>query len=132
MGEVVNLADATAPKVTTEEYFGGCPHCGGYDYCRNIGRAHWMCCDTHKTKWCIGENLFSSWREEDEETWRATEYLLSNYMEVVPLEREPTDEEKVAIEEADRERAMLKAFGVVLQQNYPVQCANPFGDLAGC
>ena len=29
MGEVINLADATAPKVTTDEYFGGCPHCGG-------------------------------------------------------------------------------------------------------
>jgi hypothetical protein len=29
--------------------------------------------------WCAGSNLFSSWREEDEETWRHNEEKLQNF-----------------------------------------------------
>jgi len=42
-------------------YFGLCPVCHKTDGYINIGRAHWFLCEAHKTKWFIGENLFSSW-----------------------------------------------------------------------
>lgn len=63
MNDVVTLQ----PKVTTDEYFGGCPHCGQNDGYINSGPDHWFVCDQHKTKWCAGSNLFSSWHDEDEE-----------------------------------------------------------------
>lgn len=97
MGEVINPADATAPKVTTDEYFGGCPHCGNSDVCRTIGRDHWMCCETHKTKWWVGSNLFSIPDDIPLDEWaemsRTNEYLLSNYLTVEPIHRVPTEEE---------------------------------------
>jgi hypothetical protein len=33
--------------------------------------SHWMFCREHKTRWCIGSNLFSSWRHETEAEQRA-------------------------------------------------------------
>jgi hypothetical protein len=50
--------------VTTTEYFGGCPTCGGNDGYRNLGREHWFFCAEHKVKWYVGSSLFSGWREE--------------------------------------------------------------------
>jgi hypothetical protein len=77
-------------RLKVDNYFGGCPHCGQTNGCMNIGRDHWFVCHTHKTKWCIGSNLFSSWREQTEEDWRKNEYRLSTYMVVKPL---PPDDE---------------------------------------
>ncbi len=70
---------------TTAEYFGGCPHCGGNDGFLNIGREHWFRCDTHRTKWRAGTNLFSGWREEDENIWLRNRYRLSEFMQVQPV-----------------------------------------------
>ncbi len=83
MGTVVEFPGARA-SVTTDEYFGGCPICGGTSGCLNIGRDHWFVCDSHKTKWWIGSNLFSGWRNEDEAEWARNEHRLENYMEVEP------------------------------------------------
>jgi hypothetical protein len=47
-------------------YFGLCPTCHKTDGYLNVGRSHWFVCDEHRTKWCAGANLFSSWREETE------------------------------------------------------------------
>ncbi len=72
---------------TTDHYFGGCPYCGDSDGFLNIGREHWFRCDTHRTKWLAGANLFSMWREEDEDIWLRNRYRLSEFMQVQPVLR---------------------------------------------
>jgi hypothetical protein len=67
------------------EYFGGCPKCGRLERWRNVGRTHWASCESHGVKWRVGENLFSSWREETASTWDANEATLANLVEVEPL-----------------------------------------------
>lgn len=76
-------------EITTDEYFGGCPKCGKTDGYVNVGRSHWGVCDEHKTKWPIGANLFSSWKEETEKQWKRNANLLEGYTEVEPLEADP-------------------------------------------
>lgn len=72
-------------EITTDEYFGGCPECGKSDgYC-NIGRSHWGSCDTHKTKWPIGESLFSCWKDETEKEWDENVKRLGTYKLVEPV-----------------------------------------------
>jgi hypothetical protein len=68
-------------------YFGWCPHCRNNDGYLNVGRSHWFVCDEHKTKWCIGANLFSSWRDETEEEQRHLYYErgIDKYQEVEPV-----------------------------------------------
>jgi hypothetical protein len=64
-----------------DEEFGWCPECGRSDGYLNIGRVHWYYCDAHRVKWCIGSNLFSSWRDEDEPTWQRNAQHLAPYRE---------------------------------------------------
>jgi hypothetical protein len=71
--------------VTTQEHFGACPSCGQCDLSLNIGRNHWHACTVHKVRWCIGSNLFSSWREETEETWRVNAERLAGFTEIEPI-----------------------------------------------
>ena len=78
MGDVVQLREEPG-------YFGGCPKCGRDDGYLNVGRCHWFVCDEHKTTWCVGSNLFSSWREQSEEVWEENARRLSEYIEVEPL-----------------------------------------------
>lgn len=47
--------------------FGLCPECGSNDGYINIGREHWFYCLKHRVCWCVGSNLFSSWREQTED-----------------------------------------------------------------
>ena len=72
-------------QVTTDEYFGGCPECGKTDGYVNIGRNHWFVCDQHKTKWCAGSNLFSSWKDETEEEQRRLFEPVADYQIVEPV-----------------------------------------------
>ncbi len=72
-------------RVTTDQYFGGCPHCGGNDGYMNVGSEHWFRCDEHRTNWKAGSNLFSGWRNEDETIWRENEYRLAEYQTVEPI-----------------------------------------------
>ena len=123
MNNVVKLQ----PKVTTDEYFGGCPHCGETAGYINIGRDHWFVCDRHKTKWWIGSNLFSSWRDEDEEVWRRNDYQLQNYMTVEPIHPQPTAKDIERRRAMDRESAMHKALDAVVESPTPVDPANPLG-----
>jgi hypothetical protein len=53
-----------------EGYFGWCPHCRNNDGYVNAGSNHWFVCNEHKTRWCTGSNLFSSWKEETAEQQR--------------------------------------------------------------
>jgi hypothetical protein len=71
--------------VTTTNYFGGCPTCGGCDGYLNLRRDHWMVCHACKTRWVIGANLFSSWRDETEADWERNYLLLSGYRQVKPI-----------------------------------------------
>jgi hypothetical protein len=48
-------------------YFGLCPHCRNTDGYFNAGSSHWFVCDEHKTRWFVGCNLFSSWKDETKE-----------------------------------------------------------------
>ena len=80
MGDVLPFK----PKPTTDEYFGGCPHCGQNDGYMNIGREHWFVCGRHRTKWLAGSNLFSGWRDEDEATWERNRFKLAGYTVVEP------------------------------------------------
>jgi hypothetical protein len=47
-------------KITVTNYFGGCPKCGRSDGLYNVSKEHWFVCHTHKVRWTIGSNIFSS------------------------------------------------------------------------
>ena len=62
---IVNLFGRRGPViVNANPYDGSCPHCGDADGMLNVGPDHWVVCRAHKTKWRIGSNLYSSWRED--------------------------------------------------------------------
>jgi hypothetical protein len=71
--------------IKTDEYFGGCPECGKTDGYLNTGSAHWFVCDAHRVRWCIGSNLFSSWRDETEDEQRRAWERVDDYAEVKPV-----------------------------------------------
>jgi ribosomal protein S27AE len=71
-------------KVTTDNYFGGCPQCGE-SLCVNVRKSHYGICETHKVFWPIGSGLFSSWQEENEEIWRKNIEMLKGFTEVEPI-----------------------------------------------
>lgn len=77
--------DAAASPINDPSYFGGCPTCGQNDGYRNLGRSHWFYCQRHRLRWCAGENLFSSWRGENDEIWNKNWALLEGFKEVKPL-----------------------------------------------
>ena len=93
--EVVDdVGDDENEVFNRKHYFGGCPYCGDTSGYLNVGRGHIFVCDEHKTAWPIGSNLFSSWREENEEIWENNKNLLDReYKFVEPLPYEPIDEE---------------------------------------
>ena len=68
-------------------YFGVCPQCRRNDGCANVGPSHWFFCKKHRVKWCIGSNLFSSWKDETEEEQRRVydEIGLGEFEEIKPL-----------------------------------------------
>jgi hypothetical protein len=62
-----------------QNHFGVCPVCGKDCAYLNVGRDHWFYCDEHEVCWYVGSSLFSSWRQEDEETWRQNEEKLAPF-----------------------------------------------------
>ena len=107
MGNVVKL---DSRRVITDEPFGGCPECGKCDGYLNVGRNHWAVCDTHKTTWCIGSNLFSNWHHETEADWQRNEYRLAEHSIVEPIRPEPTEAERREKEECE---AVMRRTGYV-------------------
>ena len=85
MGGIIQFSTPATQKVTTDSFFGGCPHCGKGNSYLNVGRDHWCYCPEHKTKWCIGSNPFSGWQEETEEDWKRNEYRLAECTTVEPV-----------------------------------------------
>lgn len=62
-----------------------CPLCGDGDGYLNIGRVHFGICEPCGIRWVIGENLFSSWRDEDEATWERNGLTLERFTKYNPL-----------------------------------------------
>lgn len=83
---------ATSKPPRVENYFGGCPECGDCTVVLNVGGNHWFVCERHQTKWCVGYNLFSSWREETQDLWERNAVQLSEMREVEPLRCNVTDD----------------------------------------
>ena len=71
-------------RLPTLEHFGACPECHECTGYLNVRKAHWFYCETHKTAWCVGTNLFSSWQYETDADWQANAEKLSDYREVEP------------------------------------------------
>ncbi|MBL0935529.1 MAG: hypothetical protein IBJ07_12365 [Rhizobiaceae bacterium] len=95
-------------QLVCEEYFGGCPHCGTARWA-NVGRVHWCYCPEHEVRWCVGENLISSWRDEDESIWQRNVNMLEGFPDVEPLlEGEPIPMA------ADAKRAVDELFSRVM------------------
>jgi hypothetical protein len=88
--ELREVNQMTDTKVFND-YFGGCPECGGNHGCVSIGRDHWIVCHDHKTKWWIGSNLFSTWRDLSPAEHRWHERVLASYTKVQPLNTCPPD-----------------------------------------
>lgn len=64
--------------------FSGCPYCSAAKKMLNIGRSHYFLCDEHGTAWCVGENLFSAWRDESEADRQESRARLQSYTIVNP------------------------------------------------
>jgi hypothetical protein len=92
-----------------DSYFGGCPECGGTG-CLNIGPDHWFVCHDHKTKWCVGSNLFDSWREQDETMWRDNQRKLADYIPAKSLNTHERDGRELAREPAKEAARPLNDF----------------------
>jgi len=72
-------------SLTEIDYWGGCPKCRKNDGCFSVGPEHWYVCHKHKTKWHVGSNLFSSWKELSNEQHALNDMRLMSYKEVEPL-----------------------------------------------
>ena len=64
------------------DYWAACTECGGRDGWRNIGRTHWCYCDIHRQKWCVGWNLTSDWRDENDTRWEENAAYLADYRDI--------------------------------------------------
>lgn len=73
-------------KVWTEAdgLWGLCPHCHKVDGGFDVGRGNWLKCDTHKTKWLIG-NLFTVLETKDEQRAIYDREGYGAYTEVEPF-----------------------------------------------
>lgn len=118
----------TTDEITTDEYFGGCPECGHTDGFLNCERTHWFICQQHRTKWCAGANLFSSWRDEDEAVWTRNAIRIWHYRNIEPIYPEPTEEEREQKRKRDYERAVADALGATMIAGAPIDPSNPLFD----
>ena len=85
MTEVKNVIEFKR-RERLSAYYGRCPRClKCADRWMNVYKDHWLTCSDCMTKWTIGSNLFSSWREENERKWRENLYRLAGYQEVTPV-----------------------------------------------
>lgn len=57
-------------ELKDENYFGCCSICGGHNWYLNIKSAQYFVCHKHKKRWCLGYNMFTDWKEENEKIWK--------------------------------------------------------------
>lgn len=119
-------------KITTDAYFGGCPVCGKTDGYMNIGREHWFVCDEHMTKWHIGSNLFSCWRDEAEAVWQQNTEKLAGYRDVKPIYPKPTEQERRDMEDHETRlaeaRRLDSGYGVEMGPGDTMRALGPDDD----
>ena len=48
----------------------------------NIGRCHYVACDTCRTFVFVGSNLMSSWRLENQDVWDRNRHSIAGYEDV--------------------------------------------------
>lgn len=61
---------------------GRCPVCASEGRWLNIGCDHWIMCERHGLRWCIGSNLTDSWKRQTEEDWARNRELLARCIEL--------------------------------------------------
>ena len=88
-----------------DSYFGNCPKCRRTHGCRSIGPDHWYVCHTHRTKWCVGSNLFSTWKELTDVQHFENARLLGGYTEVRPVR--PSLIRRIGFDIVDRWRRLI-------------------------
>jgi hypothetical protein len=90
-------------------YFGLCPICKKTDGYLNIGRSHWFFCEKHRSRWCIGSNLFSSWRDEtkSEQLRHCKEIGFDTFRDVKPFYPEIEGVQRVNNGEAEEKAPAL-------------------------
>jgi hypothetical protein len=78
-------------NLAVDYHFGVCPVCHKADGFANAGRSHRFYCKKHKKSWCVGSNLFSSWRDQTEEEQRKIwiEIGLESFEDVKPYNGPP-------------------------------------------
>ena len=81
--QIIQLPVAVRP--VHNDRFGNCTICKRRDAILNVNRVHFGVCHRHRVCWCIGSNLFDSWRHESEATWRRNDALLRTYDEDPPI-----------------------------------------------
>lgn len=100
----------TTPCNAEGEYWGVCPIChrndGYIDYVSGNHATHMMVCNSHKTCWPIGMNLFSGWMFESPETHQADREKLAEYETVKPyhgyFDQAADDRRQYEIDQADQ------------------------------
>jgi hypothetical protein len=94
LAEAQEVRKSASRELIHDNYFGTCPRCHQTDGYVNVGASHWFVCDKHKTKWFIGENLFSSAMDEtlQQQRERLKKMGFDSYEEVEPF-RVPDPEE---------------------------------------
>ena len=75
----INSPGPTETDAQEPDDFGVCPICHKSDGYLNIGRDHWVVCHEHRLRWCVGSNLFSSWRHEKEDDWDKNAERIKDY-----------------------------------------------------
>ncbi len=81
---------ASAACVTTDEYFGGCPHCGKTDgYITLNDDEHWFVCERHSARWYVGSGLFSVSDEPMTQAELAKQYRAISFRIFEPIFAQP-------------------------------------------
>ena len=65
--------------------FGGCPICAGNDGYRNLHMEHWFVCREHQVRWCLGKDLFDTWRSEHPSDWDDNYKEIGGFRPVYPM-----------------------------------------------
>lgn len=74
---------ALMDAIAAEYHFGTC-FCGKDNKYFNNRKTHYFYCDNCEVVWRIGVNLFSSWKDESEEIWKANTKKFARYIAIDP------------------------------------------------
>lgn len=85
MTDNIVRADFGTKQVQTDEYFGGCPHCGKTDGYADMDQEHWFVCDAHRVRWFAGTNLFSVAQDPKSQETIAAGWKVMAYAVIEPV-----------------------------------------------